>query len=84
MNYGMITYGDLIYHSSLEWQTISAPNTNGYPTYASQLYQIEMNAPIASARVWDVIGEAQLVDIPSQMATFNPAQCFKPATLAIQ
>jgi hypothetical protein len=81
MNYGMITYGDLLYHSALEWANIADPNTDGVPTLASQEYQITLNSPIASSRAWDVIGESDEVDVPSQFATFDPGNCFKPAVV---
>jgi hypothetical protein len=83
MKYGMLTYGDLLYHSALEWEGISAPQTNGLPISASQLYQVQLNSPIASARVWDVISEAEKIDIPSQMV-FDASTCFKPASMNIQ
>jgi len=82
MKYGMITYGDLIYHSSIEFQGITA--NNGSPMQASQLYQVVLNQPIATSRAWDVVGESDMVDIPSQYSTFNPATCFKPDSLQLQ
>jgi hypothetical protein len=84
MKYGMISYGDLIYHSSIEWQGISAPATGGDPIFASQLYQISLNAPIASSRAWDVVAQSQQIDLPPQFATFDPATCFKPQSTAVQ
>jgi hypothetical protein len=83
MNYGMLTYGDLLYHSALEWQGISAPQSDGLPIRASQLYQVTLNSPIATSRAWDVIAEAQKIDIPSQFV-FDPSTCFKPASTKIQ
>src|SRR5262249_13433928 len=80
MKYGIITYGDLIYHSSLEWQGISAPaDGTGNPIFASQLYQTTLNEPIAESRAWDIVGQTEGIDIPTQFATFDPATCFKPA-----
>ena len=77
MKYGMVTYGDLIYHSALEWQEVS--NVSG------ALYQQQMNAPIASSRVWDAIYESDQLDIPTQqLATFDPTACFKPDNLSVQ
>jgi len=77
MKYGMVTYGDLIYHSALEWQEVS--NVSG------ALYHHQMNAPIASSRIWDAIYEADQLDIPTQqLSTFDPTACFKPDNLSVQ
>jgi hypothetical protein len=77
MNYGLVVYGDLLYHSALEWQEVS--NVNG------ALYHHQLNTPIATSRVWDAIYESDsFTDIPPEFATFNPAACFKPATTAVQ
>ena len=77
MNYGLVTYGDLIYHSALEWQEVSNVN--------AALYHHQLNAPSASSRVWDAIYESDgFTDIPPEFATFNPAACFKPKTTAVQ
>jgi hypothetical protein len=84
MKYGMISYGQLLYHSALEWQNISQPQTNGYPSFASQNYQIILNQPIADSRAWDVIGETGLIDMPTQFVTFDATLCRKPMTVAIQ
>jgi len=85
MKYGIITYGDLLYHSSIEWQGIAAPaDGSGNPIFASQLYQTNLNEPIAESRAWDIVGQAEMIDIPAQFATFDPSTCFKPATTAIQ
>jgi hypothetical protein len=77
MNYGMVSYGDLIYHSALEWQEVSNVN--------AALYQHQLNAPIASSRVWDAIYESDnFSNVPPQFATYDPTACFKPATTAVQ
>jgi hypothetical protein len=77
MNYGLVTYGDLLYHSALEWQEVSNVN--------AALYHHQLNAPSASSRVWDAIYESDgFTDIPPEFATFNAAACFKPKTTAVQ
>jgi hypothetical protein len=76
MNYGLVAYGDLIYHSALEWQEIS--NSSG------QLYQHQLNAPQTSSRVWDAVGETELIDIPSQFDTFDPSLCQRPSNTNVQ
>lgn len=84
MKYGMVTYGDLLYHSSLEWEGIASPQRDGLPMRASQLYHTVLNSPIATSRAWDVIGEADKVDIPAQFPTFDASQCVKPASWSVQ
>ncbi len=85
MQYGMITYGDLLYHSALEWQNFAAPaDGSGTPYLASQLYQVTLNQPIATTRAWDAVAQSEKIPIPPQFATFDPATCFKPQSTAIQ
>jgi hypothetical protein len=83
MKYGMLTYGDLLYHSALEWEGIASPQTDGLPIRASQLYQTVLNTPIATSRAWDVVAESEKIDIPSQFV-FDPSLCFKPAKTTVQ
>lgn len=80
MQYAMLAYGDLIYHSSVEWQELSdsASNEN------AQLYQAQLNAPIATSRIWDTIGHSDRVDLPASFEAFDAARCFPPATTAVQ
>ncbi len=95
MKYGLITYGDLIYHSALEYQITSPQflngqytssdtqtgDTNGSADEGSQLYNNVLNAPIVSSRVWDVVAQASLVPIPPQFSTFDPSLCKPPASV---
>ena len=80
MKYAMIGYGDLLYHSALEWQELSDSAANKDP----QLYQYQLNTPVATSRVWDVVAHADLIDVPAQFATFNPALCRKPSIQTVQ
>jgi hypothetical protein len=84
MKYGMITYGDLLYHSALEWSGIAGLPTSGLPMLASQLYHVELDSPVASSRAWDAVMESDLIDMPTQFATFDPTKCFKPKSTAIR
>lgn len=96
MQYGMVAYGDLLYHSALEQESISpqigvsggasdsqAGNTDYYTFEGSSLYQVILNQPITSSRAWDALGQADNIDIPPQFATFDPAACFAPSSIAI-
>lgn len=76
MKYGLVVYGDLVYHSSLEWEEIS--NQKG------GLYYHQLSMPIANTRIWDSIGESEKIDIPSQFSTFDSNACFKPDLTTIQ
>jgi len=78
MNYGLVAYGSLIYHSALEWQENERSVLDGAMKNNTALYQYQLNAPIVDSRVWDAIGESDMIDIPSQFSTFNPAYCLKP------
>jgi hypothetical protein len=78
MKYGLVSYGSLIYHSALEWQENERSVTAGALKNNLGFYQYELNAPIIDSRVWDAIGESDMIDIPSQFSTFNPAYCIKP------
>lgn len=80
MKYAFITYGDLLYHSSIEYQELS----NGAVNQNAQLYQVLLNAPIASSRTWDVIGHADHVDFPAQLGTLDTSLCRKPSNAAVQ
>jgi hypothetical protein len=72
MRYAMITYGDLLYHSSIEWQEVSDSSAYKNP----QMYQMLLNSPVATSRVWDFIGHSDHVGLP---ADFDPAVCRPPS-----
>jgi hypothetical protein len=79
MNYAMIGYGDLLYHSAIEWQELSDSAANKDP----QLYQYQLNTPIATSRIWDVVAHADMIDVPAQFATFDPTLCRKPSVQTV-
>ncbi|HEX4340361.1 MAG TPA: hypothetical protein VH062_30845 [Polyangiaceae bacterium] len=80
MKSAMIGYGDLLYHSSLEWQEVSDSDTNKN----SQLYQYLLNTPIATNRLWDMIGHSDKNDIPAQFGSLDTSTCFKPTMTTVQ
>jgi hypothetical protein len=99
MQYGMVVYGDLLYHSAREQADMSVQsglsngaqssdslegNTYSYTFEGSSLYHVILNQPITSTRAWDAIGEADNIDIPPQFATFDPAACVAPSNTNIQ
>lgn len=75
MKYGLIMYGQILYHSSAEqiegeWSGI-------------QDYHYRLNTPVADTRVWDAIGHGELVEIPPLMR-FDASLCHKPRSIATQ
>jgi hypothetical protein len=98
MKYGLVVYGDLLYHSAREQADMSPQyisggaqasdstegNTYDFTFEGSSLYHVILNQPITSTRAWDAIGEADNIDIPPQFATFDPSTCIAPASTNIQ
>jgi hypothetical protein len=80
MKYAMIGYGDLLYHSAIEWQEMSDSAANK----DSQMYQNQLNSPIATSRVWDVVAHSDKIEVPTQFSSFNPALCKKPSRQTVQ
>jgi hypothetical protein len=46
-------------------------------------FHYAMNTPWSDTRVWDAVGHAEKLDIPSQF-TFDPAACFRPKSTAVR
>jgi hypothetical protein len=99
MQYGLVVYGDLLYHSAREQADMSPQaglpngaqssdslegNTDNYTFEGSSLYHVILNQPITSTRAWDAIGQADNIDIPPQFATFDPSSCVAPSNINIQ
>jgi hypothetical protein len=80
MKSAMIGYGDLLYHSSVEYQEISDSAANK----DAQLYQYLLNQPIVSSRLWDTIGHSDGNDLPADFKGFDPALCRKPADTSVR
>jgi hypothetical protein len=72
MKYGLIAYGNVLYHSGAE-------NSEAYVGGTGGAFHYIMNTPWADTRIWDLVAHSQKIDIPTQFA-FNPATCFKPAS----
>lgn len=77
MQFATITYGDLIYHSSIEWQE----NSDSVVSREPQLYHLLLNSPIAQTRSWDSIGHSDGVGLP---ANFDASLCRAPASVAVK
>ncbi len=81
MNYGLIGYGDVLYHSSAETVT----NYVGQEQFAGAVggsFHYVMNTPWADMRAWDAVGHSEKIDIPSQFA-FDAGACFKPKSIVV-
>lgn len=76
MKYGLIAYGNVLYHSGAE-------NSEAYVGGTGGAFHYIMNTPWADTRIWDVVAHSQKIDIPTQF-TFNPATCFKPASTQVR
>lgn len=74
MKYGLIAYGNVLYHSGAE-------NSEAYVGGTGGAFHYIMNTPWADTRIWDLVAHSQKIDIPTQFV-FNPAACFKPASTA--
>ncbi len=82
MNYGLISYGNVLYHSSAE--TSSAyTGVESYQGAVGASFHYVMNTPWADTRIWDAVGQSEKIDIPTQF-TFDAGACFKPKSTAVQ
>lgn len=79
MQYGLITYGHVLYHSNAEIET----NYIGNQAFAGAVggnFHYTMNTPWADTRVWDAVGQSESIPIPPQF-TFDAATCFAPRSM---
>lgn len=77
MKYGLISYGSLIYHSSADQSESEI--------YEIADYQYRLNTPLADTKVWDSIGQSEMVDIEKNVFTgFNPGLCTVPFQFTTQ
>jgi hypothetical protein len=75
MKYGLLMYGDILYHTSAE--QIEGENAGIGD------YQYRLNTPVGNTRVWDAVGHAEKIDIPSVL-TFDASLCRKPADTSVR
>ncbi|MEO5559178.1 MAG: hypothetical protein ABIO49_05235 [Dokdonella sp.] len=83
MNYGLITYGNVLYHSSAETSAAYTGVEGGYEGAVGASFHYVMNTPWADTRIWDAVGHSEKIDIPPQF-TFDAGACFKPKSTAVQ
>ena len=82
MQYGLITYGSVLYHSGAEVMTDYVGQTQYVGAEGGSTHYV-MNMPWIDTRIWDFISQSQQINIPTQFA-FDPGACFKPANTAVQ
>jgi hypothetical protein len=85
MNYGLIVYGQVLYHSNAEYGEYYVPERpagNPYQApYAS--FHLSMNTVAADSRAWDAVGHTEKIAIPP-LFNFDLALCRAPGTTAVQ
>lgn len=82
MKYGLIAYGNVLYHSSAEITTNYLGQTQDTEAVGGSTHYV-MNTPWADTRIWDAVGHSEKIDIPTQF-NFDPGACFKPKSSAVQ
>jgi len=81
MKYGLITYGDVLYHSSAE-TSAAYTGVESYQGAVGGSFHYVMNTPWSDTRIWDAVGHSEKIDIPTQF-TFDAGACFKPKSTAV-
>jgi len=82
MHYGLIAYGNVLYHSSAE-TSAAYTGVESYQGAVGGSFHYIMNTPWSDTRIWDAVGQSEKIDIPSQF-TFDAGACFKPKSTAVQ
>ncbi len=86
MKYGLIAYGNVLYHSAAETREAYLSTFGGSgPTFGAvggSTHYI-MNTPWADTRVWDAVGHSEKIGIPSQLS-FDASACFKPQSSLVR
>jgi hypothetical protein len=85
MNYGLIVYGQVLYHTDAEigeYYLPTRPIDKPYqPPYGS--FHLSMNTVAADSRAWDAVGHAEGLEIPA-IFNFDPSLCAPPASVAVR
>ena len=82
MQYGLISYGDVLYHSSAE-TSAAYTGVESYQGAVGGSFHYVMNTPWSDTRIWDAVGHSEKIDIPPQF-TFDAGACFKPKSTAVR
>jgi hypothetical protein len=85
MNFGLIVYGQVLYHTDAEideYYLPTRPADKPYqPPYAS--FHLSMNTVAADSRAWDAVGHTEKIGIPA-LFNFDPALCKPPGNTSVQ
>jgi hypothetical protein len=85
MDYGLIVYGQVLYHSDAEYDEYHVPGRTASNPYQSPrgLFHYSMNTVAADTRAWDAVGHAEKIDIPP-LFNFQSNLCKRPGNIAVQ
>ncbi len=85
MNFGLIVYGQVLYHSDAEYGEYYVPERPANNPYQAPYgsFHLSMNTVAADSRAWDAIGHTEKIAIPP-LFNFDPALCRAPGNLAVQ
>lgn len=85
MNYGLIVYGQVLYHSDAEYGEYYVPERPASNPYQAPYgsFHLSMNTVAADSRAWDAVGHSEKIAIPP-LFSFDPALCRPPGNVAIQ
>jgi hypothetical protein len=85
MNYGLMIYGQVLYHSDAEYgenYVPEIPASNPYQTPQGS-FHLSMNTAAADSRAWDAVGHTEKIGIPPPFV-FDASLCTVPQTVAVQ
>lgn len=86
MKYGLIAYGNVLYHSAAETREAYLSTFGGsgpaFGAVGGSTHYV-MNTPWSDTRVWDAVGHSEKIAIPSQLS-FDAGACFKPQSSAVR
>jgi hypothetical protein len=85
MNFGLIVYGQVLYHTDAEYGEYYIPKVPDDNPYVAPrgLFHLSMNAVAADTRTWDAVGHTEKIGIPP-LFNFDAALCKRPGNTAIQ
>jgi hypothetical protein len=85
MNFGLIVYGQVLYHTDAEideYYLPTRPADKPYqPPYGS--FHLSMNTVAADSRAWDAVGHTEKIGIPA-LFNFDASLCKPPGNIAVQ
>ncbi len=85
MNFGLIVYGQVLYHTDAEYGEYYIPKVPDDNQYVAPrgLFHLSMNTVAADSRAWDSVGHTEKIGIPA-LFNFDAALCKRPGNTAVQ